>query len=116
MGDILDYTERFTRAEIEALPDGVYTFTLVTPAISTLGTSAAVIYDKCYWYRFTPNKTISSPIDINEIIPVYKNTNYGYREPGIEYSWSIPTNRVGGFVLVGSTTQTLDVTWIKHQG
>jgi N-methylhydantoinase B len=27
MTDILDYTERFTRAEIEALPDGEYTFT-----------------------------------------------------------------------------------------
>jgi N-methylhydantoinase B len=27
MADILDYTERFTRAEIEALPDGEYTFT-----------------------------------------------------------------------------------------
>jgi N-methylhydantoinase B len=27
IADILDYTERFTRAEIETLPDGVYTFT-----------------------------------------------------------------------------------------
>jgi N-methylhydantoinase B len=27
IADILDYTERFTRAEIEALPDGEYTFT-----------------------------------------------------------------------------------------
>jgi N-methylhydantoinase B len=27
MADILDYTERFTRAEIETLPDGEYTFT-----------------------------------------------------------------------------------------
>jgi N-methylhydantoinase B len=27
MADLLDYTERFTRAEIEGLPDGAYTFT-----------------------------------------------------------------------------------------
>jgi len=95
--------------------DGVYTWTLPTAWVeSTLGTKAAPLYSKCWWIRFKPSATLSATVDIVDLIPVYKNTDYAYMEPGIEYQFSLNTAKVGGFVLLGTTTQTLDISWIKH--
>ena len=99
--------------------DGAYTFGTVpaegTILRSTLGTYQVPLYGKCFWYRFKPSIALAAAVDINEIIPIYKNTNYGYREPGVEYTWTINLSKTGGFALlsVGSSA-TLDVTWLSH--
>jgi len=95
--------------------DGVYTWTLPTAWVrSTLGTSQAPLYTKCYWIRFCPTGALSATVDVNEIIPVYKNASYSYYEASTSYVTQLDTTRNGGFVLKGSTTQTLDVTWLRH--
>ena len=96
--------------------DGVYTWTLPTAWVrTTLGTHATPLYTKCWWIRFVPSAALSATVDLNEIIPVYKNANYGYMEAGMEYQWTFEPSRTGGFVLLASAgTPTLDVTWVKH--
>lgn len=95
--------------------DGAYTFTLPAVKESTLGTYATPLYSKCYWTRFKPSANLSAEVDINEIIPIYKNTNYMYMEPGQEYQFSIDLERTSGFaVLATAGTPTLDVSWINH--
>jgi len=95
--------------------DGVYTWTLPTDwKRSTLGTYAAPLYQKCYWLRFCPTGALSAEIDINEIIPVYKNVNYSYKEAATSYIDQLNRVKNSGFVLAGSDTQTLNVTWLKH--
>lgn len=95
--------------------DGVYTWALPAAWVrSTLGVSGAPVYGKCWWIRFKPSSILSNPTDLNEIIPVYKNTNYAYYEASTSYIAQLDPTRGGGFVLKGSTTQTLDVTWIRH--
>jgi len=95
--------------------DGVYTWTLPTDWVrSTLGTSAAPLYTKCYWIRFNPSATLSVTVDLNEIIPVYKNASYGYHEAATSYINQLDPTRNGGFVLLGTGTQTLNVTWLRH--
>jgi len=94
--------------------DGAYTFTLPTVTRSTLGTALVPLYTECYWYRFAPSLALTSPTDINEIIPIYKNTNYGYREGGGEYQDALNKAECGGFALLASAaTPTLDITWVK---
>jgi len=97
--------------------DGVYTWG-TSPGTSwvqtTLGTKAAPLYSKCWWIRFKPSATLSATIDIIDLIPVYENANYSYMEPGVEYQFSLNVAKVGGFVLLGTTTSTLDISWIKH--
>jgi len=98
---------------------GVYTWgTTPTPDStwkrSTLGTHAAPLYGKCYWIRFKPSATLSAAVDIIDLIPVYINTNYAYMEAGVEYEFSLNVAKVGGFLLKGTATQTLDVTWVRH--
>jgi hypothetical protein len=98
---------------------GVYTWTLPTPDTtwkrSTLGTAAIPLYSNCYWIRFAPSATLSATVDLNEIIPVYRNANYSYQEPGVVEQFSFNTAKVGGLVVIAiAGTPTLDVTWIKH--
>ena len=97
--------------------DGVYTWGTAPGTAwveSPLGTYDAQLYSKCYWIRFRPSATLSAAVDIVDLIPVYKNTDYAYMEPGIEYQFSLNVAKVGAFVLLGTTTQTLDVSWIRH--
>lgn len=97
--------------------DGVYTWG-TSPGTawveSTLGTYDVPLYSKCFWIRFKPSATLSATIDVVDLIPVYKNTNYMYMEPGIEYQFSLNTAKVGAFTLLGTTTSTLDVGWVRH--
>jgi len=97
--------------------DGVYTWTLPGSSWvrSTLGTSSAPLYSKCYWIRFTPSADLSATVDLNNIIPVYQNTTYGYMEPGVEYQFSLRETLCGGFVVTATAgTPTLNITWVKH--
>jgi len=96
--------------------DGVYTWTLPTAwKRSSLGTSQAPLFSKCWWIRATPSTTLSATIDVEEIIPVYKNVNYAYMEAGIEYNFSLNLAEVGGFVVTAAAaTPTLNVSWIRH--
>ena len=95
--------------------DGVYTWTLPTAWVrSTLGTSATPLYTKCWWIRFCPTGAVSATVDVNEIIPVYKNASYAYYQASTSYVCQLDYTRNGGFLLKGSTTQTLDVTWLRH--
>ena len=98
---------------------GVYTWgTTPTPdstwVRSTLGTPAIPLYGKCYWIRFKPSATLSAAVDIVDLIPVYINANYAYMEAGVEYQFSLNVAKVSGFVLKGTATQTLDLSWIRH--
>lgn len=96
--------------------DGIYTWTLPTAwKESTLGTYAIPLFSRCWWIRFLPSATLSATVDVNEIIPVYQNTNYAYMEPGLAEEFSLNLAKVGGLVaLATSGTPTLDITWIKH--
>lgn len=95
--------------------DGVYTFTLPSIVESYLGTYATPRFTKCYWIRFKPSAQLSATLDLNEIIPVYKNANYAYMEAGQEYQFSIDQADVGGFVVLATSgTPTLNVSWIRH--
>jgi len=95
--------------------DGVYTWTLPAIKRSILGTYAAPEkYALCYWTRFKPSATLSATVDINEIIPVYQNTNYAYKEPGVIYNFRLNPARIGGFVVAATAlTPTLHINWIK---
>lgn len=95
--------------------DGAYVFTLPAVKSSRLGTLNVPLFSQCYWIRFTPSATLSDPTDINEIIPIYQNANYGYMEPGMEYQFSVSTPRCGGFVVLATAgTPALDISWVKH--
>jgi len=95
--------------------DGVYTWTLPTAWVrSTLGVPSVPLYGKCFWIRFKPTGALSATVDVNEIIPVYKNANYSYKEASTSYVDQLNLPKNSGFVLMGSTTQTLNVTWLRH--
>lgn len=92
--------------------DGVYTWTLPAIKPATIGTTTAPVGSKCYWIKITPSATLTNPTDINEIIPVYKNTSYAYMEAGVEYNFAL--SGVGGLVVIAiAGTPTLNVTWIR---
>lgn len=95
--------------------DGVYTWTLPTDWVrTTLGTNSARLYQKCYWLRFCPSGALSAAVDINEIIPVYQNTSYGYMSASVSYVEQLNTTKNGGFVMSGTNTKVVYVTWLKH--
>jgi hypothetical protein len=95
--------------------DGAYTWTLPAVKESVLGTFAAQIFSKCFWMRFKPSAALSATVDVNEIIPIYKNTSYAYMEAGVEYQISLNTAKVGGLVVASAAgTPTLNVSWVKH--
>ena len=95
--------------------DGVYTWTLPTAwKRSTLGTQDVQIGHKCFWIRFSPVATLSATVDVLQIIPVYQNANYGYQEASTTYLFQVDRAKHSGFTLKGSTSQTLNVTWLRH--
>lgn len=95
--------------------DGLYSFTLPAVKHSLLGTWGNRLYSDCYWIRFSPSTALSATVDINEIIPVYENTNYGYMEAGVVERIPLSGASVGGLaVLATAGTPTLDLTWEKY--
>lgn len=104
-----------TSASATLTQNGVYTWTLPTAWVrSSLGTAGVPLYGVCYWLRFCPSATLSATVDLVDIIPVYKNDNYAYKEASVTYVYSIAPSENSGFVLKGTTTQTLNVDWLKH--
>jgi hypothetical protein len=92
--------------------DGLYAFTL--PSVKK-GSISALSGDSLYWYRFTPSATLSATVDVVDLIPATPNTNYGYMEAGIEYQFSINTDKIGAFeYLATAGTPTLDISWLQH--
>lgn len=96
--------------------DGFVTWDLPTDWVrSTLGTHADQIGHKCYWIRMSPaEKALSALVDLLQIIPLYKNTNYGWQEASTTYILEFDSNKCGGLTLMGSATQNLNVTWLRH--
>jgi len=95
--------------------DGVYTWTVPSDWVrTTLGTHAIPLYRKCYWIRFCPTGALSAAVDLNQIIPVYKNTNYAYMMAATSYVEQLNTTRNGGFVMSGTNTKIVYLTWLKH--
>lgn len=95
--------------------DGAYVWTLPTNWVrSTLGTYASPLYSKCYWIQIAPSATLSATVDINEIIPIYKNASYAYMEAATSYVDQLNYTKVGGFTLKGTGAHTLNVSWLKH--
>jgi len=92
--------------------DGLYAFTL--PAV-VKGGLAGINNTPLYWYRFAPSATLSAAMDVIDLIPDYKNTSYGYMEPGMEYQFALDETKCGGFVVASTAgTPTLDVSWVSH--
>jgi hypothetical protein len=92
--------------------DGVYSFTLPACVRSVL--RSAPNTTMCYWYRFKPSTTLSATIDVEEITPIPRNTNYGYMTSGIEYNIHLDLAHVGGLVANHATTSaTVYVSWIR---
>jgi hypothetical protein len=95
--------------------DGVITWTVPSAWVrTTLGTHAIPLYRKCYWIRFCPSAALSATVDVNQIIPVYKNTNYAYMMPATSYVEQLNTARNGGFIMSGTNTKIVYITWLKH--
>ena len=93
---------------------GAYTFTLPSVVASRLGSYNQAKLESCYWYRFAPSATLSATVDIEEIIPIYQNTNYAWMQAAIEYSIPLDPERDGGLVFyIASTTPDLYVSWQK---
>ncbi|MDP2158761.1 MAG: hypothetical protein Q8K68_13755 [Nitrospirota bacterium] len=92
---------------------GVYTWTL--PTALKRSPLLGITTEQLYWFRFKPSAILSATVDIIEIIPVYRNANYAYMEPGVEYQFALNLAKVGGFVVLATAgTPTLDVGWVKH--
>ena len=96
--------------------DGFVTWTLPTAWVrSTLGTYSAPAANKCFWIRLSPaEKVLSTTVDLLQIVPLYKNTNYGWQEASTTYVLQFDSSRCGGLTLKGSTSQNLNVTWLRH--
>jgi len=96
--------------------DGVYTWTLPGTAWkpSALGTWGAPIFSNCYWIRMTPSTTLSATIDVEEIIPVYQNANYGYMAINTVYQMRLDTSKVGSLVVLAGENATLNLSWLKY--
>ena len=95
--------------------DGVYTWTLPTAWVrSTLGTHDSPLYTKCYWIRFKPSATLSTTVDLVEIIPIYRNTTYSYQAASTSYVDQLNYNKVGGFLFTGTLDKIVYITWLKH--
>jgi hypothetical protein len=93
--------------------DGVYTWALPAIVKSRLGVFAHPMFSDCYWTRFKPSATLSALVDVVEIIPVYKNVNYGYIGASIQETIPLDVDKVGGFLATCGSSKTLYVNWIK---
>ncbi len=93
--------------------DGVYTFTLLSKSAWKRTAIDKVSNEELIWIRFCPSAALSATVDINEIIPVYQNTSYGYMQAAIEYSIPFDPKYVGGILGVHTSTGTLNLSWIK---
>ncbi len=95
--------------------DGLYAWTVPSAWVeSTLGTFASPLFSKCYWIRFKPSATLSSEIDVIEVIPAAYDTNYGFMEAAMSYQFALNTDKNGAFEFDHTSTDTLDVNWITH--
>ncbi len=106
--DVASDSDGSSSGGVTLAQDGVYTFTLPASVETKINGLNG------HWIRFCPNKTLSTTIDVNEIIPICDTTNYGYMEGGVAYQFSINQVKVGGFEFDHTSTGTLDVTWIQH--
>lgn len=91
--------------------DGLYSFTL--PSV-VHGQVTALGSPDLYWYRFTPSATLSATVDLIDIIPACDTTNYAYMEGGVPYQFSLSLDYTGAFEFDHTSSDTLDVTWIRH--
>ena len=89
---------------------GLYSFTLPSVDYGAL----TDIGGPGYWYRFTPSATLSTTVDIQQIVPACDTTSYGYMQGGQEYQFSINQSEQGAFEFDHTATDTLNVTWIRH--
>jgi len=93
--------------------DGLITWTLPTDWVRSAlpGVTAELLY----WVRFTPSATLSTAVDVNEIIPVYQNISYAYMEAGTEYQFALNIAKLGALVVLSTSgTPTLNISWLKH--
>jgi hypothetical protein len=89
--------------------DGLYSWTLPSSIEATVNGVSSL-----HWIRFKPSIALSTPLDLNEIIPVCPDVNYGYFEAGVEYEYLIDTGTVGGIETdMASGTATLNVTFVR---
>jgi len=114
--DVAGDSDGTSSGNVTLAVDGLYSFTLPTAWVpSTLGTSAAPYQGKCYWIRFTPNKTLSTPLDINEIIPAARTTNYDYCEANVTNIYHLNLSEIGALEYkITSDTGNMHLTWIKY--
>lgn len=94
--------------------DGLYTWDLPSMVATQLGTPNAPVASKCYWIKITPSATLSTTVDIDEIIPACDTTNYAYMEGGIVYQFNLNEGQNGAFEFDHTATGTLDINWIMH--
>ena len=91
--------------------DGLYSFTL--PSV-VRGSITALDTEPLYWYRFKPSGTLSTTIDLIDIIPAADTTNYAYMEGGTLYQFSPNTAQTGAFEFDHTGTATLNITWVQR--
>lgn len=91
--------------------DGLYSFALpagVRGAVTNLSS------EPLYWYRFTPSATLSTTVDLIDIIPACDTTNYSYMQAGAIYQFSLNLAQNGAFEFDHTGTGTLNISWIMH--
>jgi hypothetical protein len=94
--------------------DGAITFNAVPSnwartSVSTYGGG------QLYWARMKTSAALNATVDINEMLAVNKNSNYGYFDKGEDYRFSLNTQKVGALQLVTAVNSgDVNVTWLKH--
>ena len=89
--------------------DGLYTWTLPASVETTINGIRGL-----QWIRFKPSATLSATVDITEIIPACRDTNYGYYEGGVEYHYPVDNQQIGAIETdMAAGSATLNVTWIR---
>jgi len=111
--DVASDSDGTTSGGATLAQDGAYTFTLPSVKRSRLGTYGTPLFNRCYWYRFLPSATLSATVDINEIIPIYQTSSYGYMSASTEYTIPFDVAEVGGIMVSGTETKHIYLTWIK---
>ncbi len=93
---------------------GAYTFTLPAVRRSHLGTWQTRLFTKCYWYRFAPSAALSATIEVEELMPIYKNTNWAYMQATTEYVIPLNYAEASGFIFyAASGNPNVYVSWQK---
>jgi len=93
--------------------DGEYVWTKPTMAKSQLLYRGRLMFDDCYWIRFKPSATLSTTVDINQIITVYPDsTNLTYRAAGVYHPYTLDTDKVGGIYAQCTSEKTLYISWM----